>query len=160
MFLGNVLDLERYFRTELHNNRFLVCYFGDSLKSDIISCDKTCGWKTVYLAEELLVDGDTSQLEDGDSDLLNTKGFDMNSIFTCITVLYYEPSKLEPVCKRSKKSLSYQVIDFWGHDMLSNSLQWKLATKHASLITPMIDSISKLPLNHAFKETIYNPPKN
>merc|ERR1719394_1051537 len=120
---GNVLDLERYFRTELHNNRFLVCYFGDSLKSDIISCDKTCGWKTVYLAEELLVDGDTSQLEDGDSDLLNTK-------------------------------------DFWGHDMLSNSLQWKLATKHASLITPMIDSISNLPLNHAFKETIYNPPKN
>ena len=76
--LGNVLDLERYFRTELHNNRFLVCYFGDSLKSDIISCDKTCGWKTVYLAEELLVDGDRSQLEDGDSDLLNTTGLDLN----------------------------------------------------------------------------------
>ena len=76
--LGNVLDLERYFRTELHNNRFLVCYFGDSLKSDIISCDKTCGWKTVYLAEELLIDGDSTQLEDGDSDLLNTKGLDLN----------------------------------------------------------------------------------
>ena len=77
--LGNVLDLERYFRTELHNNRFLVCYFGDSLKSDIISCDKTCGWKTVYLAEELLVDGDCSQLEDGDSDLLNTTGLDLDT---------------------------------------------------------------------------------
>ena len=91
MFSGNVLDLERYFRTELHNNRFIVCYFGDSLKSDIISCDKTCGWKTVYLAEELLVDGDTSQLEDGDSDLLNTKGFDMNStgiVFLSVSQCY------------------------------------------------------------------------
>ena len=50
-FSGNIVVLEQYFKKELHNHRFTVAYFGDSLKSDIISADKM-GWKPVYLVEE------------------------------------------------------------------------------------------------------------
>ena len=61
---GNVIDLERYFKRELHNHRFTVAYFGDSLKSDIISADKTAGWRCVYLVEELYRDSQLVHVDD------------------------------------------------------------------------------------------------
>ena len=75
---GNVIDLERYFKRELRNHRFTVAYFGDSLKSDIISADKTAGWKCVYLLEELY--RDNTAFSEDDRVLLDCRGMTVGNL--------------------------------------------------------------------------------
>ena len=80
-FIGNIIDLERYFKKELHNHRYQVCYFGDSLKSDIISADKY-GWKCVYLLEELY--REREDFSEGDRALLDCRGMSLHILVNTI----------------------------------------------------------------------------
>ena len=66
--------LESYFCEELKlgSARPTVCYFGDSLKSDVISCAKVAGWAPVFLVEELLLKAEKSDLlEEDDAQFLS-----------------------------------------------------------------------------------------
>lgn len=65
-----------------------VCYFGDSLKSDVINCTKVARWSPVYLVEELLLSPEckVNLLEDGDSAYLS--GGIWNDIALSDTLLY------------------------------------------------------------------------
>jgi len=71
---GNYKVLESYFREELKlgDAKPSVCYFGDSLKSDVISCAKVAGWAPVFLVEELLLKAENSDLlEEDDAEFLS-----------------------------------------------------------------------------------------
>lgn len=76
---GNVIDLERYFKRELKNHRFTVAYFGDSLKSDIISADKTAEWKSIYLLEELY--RENTAFSEDDHVLLDCRGMTVGNFY-------------------------------------------------------------------------------
>lgn len=115
---GNIKTLQSYFNTRLKKPA-TVCYFGDSMKCDVISANK-CGWNTVYLAEELYLESNKSDLTDNCAHLLGSS-------------------------------------DYWKQNIFQNSLQWKLALKHASLISPSVAAISHLPPDHEFTEKVYIP---
>ena len=64
--------LQSYFNSKLKKPA-KVCYFGDSMKCDVISASK-CGWSTVYLAEELYLESNKSDLTDNCAHLLGSSG--------------------------------------------------------------------------------------
>ena len=58
-----------------------MCYFGDSLKSDIISADKY-GWKCVYLLEELY--REREDFSEDDRALLDCRGMSLPTFVNII----------------------------------------------------------------------------
>lgn len=70
--LGNIKTLQSYFNMRLKKPA-TVCYFGDSMKCDVISANK-CGWNIVYLAEELYLESKKSDLTDNCAHLLGSSG--------------------------------------------------------------------------------------
>ena len=118
LFQGNHLVLEEFFTEQLKGAKPKICYFGDSLKSDVVSAKKIAGWSPVYLVEEMLLDEDSKNLlSEGDRQYLSPG---------CDTVPYKE------------------------------AIVYSLAQQYADLITPTIDNISHLPLNHVFDTKEYH----
>jgi len=114
---GNHVVLEEFFTEQLKGTKPKICYFGDSLKSDVVSAKKIAGWSPVYLVEEMLLDKDTKKLLDENDD-----------------------SYLAP----SDESVPYK-----------DAIVYSLAKEYADLITPTIDNISDLPLDHVFESKEY-----
>lgn len=88
-----------------------VCYFGDSLKSDVINCTKVARWSPVYLVEELLLSPEckVNLLEDGDSAYLS--GGIWNDIALSDTLLYSLALKHASLILPTIESISGYPLD-------------------------------------------------
>ena len=113
------------------------------MKCDVISANK-CGWNTVYLAEELYLESNKSDLTDNCAHLLGSSG----NCLTSVDLMIIE--KMTLIDRRMRLN---NLKDYWKQNIFQNSLQWKLALKHASLISPSVAAISHLPPDHEFTES-------